>query len=163
MQLPAGKTEAYASLPSTQQLLKERIRRGEDVDGLVVRAREQTAGVGRRGKSWAGLVGGSYQSFAYADPSGRLQRTYSALAVAIGIGEALRAAGAQASVKWPNDLYLGGGKLGGVLSEYLRAYLVVGIGINVANEVHGHCTAGTWTRWLTWSSAARSADLRTWC
>jgi len=139
------RTEAYASLPSTQQLLKERIRRGEGVDGLVVRAREQTAGLGRHGKRWAGPPGGSYQSVAFADPTGRLRRTHTALAVAIGIAEALRAAGALVSVKWPNDLYSSGGKLGGVLSEYVRGHLVVGIGINVANEVPAGARAlGGW-------------------
>lgn len=139
------RTETYASLPSTQQLLKERVRRGEGVDGLVVRAREQTAGLGRQGKRWTGPPGGSYQSVAFADPTGQLRRTYTALAVAIGIAEALRAAGAPVKVKWPNDLYLMGGKLGGVLSEYVRGHLVVGIGINVANEVPAGAQAlGGW-------------------
>jgi len=139
------RTETYASLPSTQQLLKERVRRGEGVDGLVVRAREQTAGLGRQGKRWTGPPGGSYQSVAFADPTGQLRRTYTALAVAIGIAEALCAAGAPVKVKWPNDLYLADGKLGGVLSEYVRGHLVVGIGINVANEVPAGARAlGGW-------------------
>lgn len=132
---PGRRLETHSSLPSTQELLKERLRGGEDVAGLVIRALVQTSGVGRRGTSWSGLTGGSYQSMAFEDPRGRYLTQGTPLAVAVGIAEVLREAGAEVLVKWPNDLYLGGGKLGGVLCEHLRGHLVVGVGVNVANEV----------------------------
>lgn len=133
---PAGawRTELHESLPSTQELLKARLRAGIDVDRVVLRTDQQTAGLGRRGKSWSGKVGGSYQSVALRDPNGRLRRPWTSLAVAIGVAEEFRAAGAQMSVKWPNDLYLVG-KVGGVLSEHLKSHLIVGVGVNVANDV----------------------------
>lgn len=163
LHLPRWRIEPHESLPSTQELLKERLRAGTDVDGVVLRTVRQTAGLGRRGKSWSGLAGGSYQSVALRDQIGRLRRPWTSLAVAIGIAEELRSAGAQVRVKWPNDLFLassssdGGelagrypttgaaasGKLGGVLSEHLRSHLVVGVGVNVANEVPNGASALT--------------------
>lgn len=137
----AWRIEIHESIPSTQELLKSRLREGLDVDRVVLRASKQTAGLGRRGKSWSGQAGGSYQSVALKDPDGRLRRPWTSLAVAVGVAEELKAAGAQVSVKWPNDLYLDGrhsggkGKVGGVLSEHLRSHLVIGVGVNVANDV----------------------------
>lgn len=126
----------HGSLPSTQQFLKDRLTAGDDVDGLVIRAVEQPAGTGRRGKAWSSPPGGSYQSFAVKDRwDGALRQPGLTLLLAVELAEALRAAGAQALVKWPNDLYLGRGKLAGILSEYLGAHLIVGVGMNVANPV----------------------------
>lgn len=133
--LPAWRVEEHASLPSTQQALKARLAAGEDVDGLVIRALEQPAGVGRRGKAWSGAPGGSYQSAALADRTGALRQPWVTLAIGVGIAEQLQAAGAQARVKWPNDLYLTGAKLAGVLCEHVHGHLVVGVGVNVANTV----------------------------
>lgn len=160
VRLPPWRIETHDSLPSTQELLKARVREGLDVDGMVLRALRQTSGLGRRGKSWSGPAGGSYQSVAVRDEGRRLRRPWTSLAAAIGIAEELRSAGATVSVKWPNDLYLAGNepagtepaagqragntlntgprpgnKLGGVLSEHLKSHLVVGVGVNVANEV----------------------------
>ncbi len=132
--LPAWRVETHESLPSTQQQLKERLADGVVSGGLVLRALEQPAGVGRRGKAWSGGPGGSYQSAALADPEGRLRRPWMTLAIAVGIAELLRSAGAGVTVKWPNDLYLGGGKLGGILTEHVRGHLVVGVGVNVEND-----------------------------
>lgn len=133
--LPSFRVEVHERLPSTQALLKERLRAGERVDGLVVRALEQRAGVGRRGKAWSAGPGGSYQSVALLDRSGLLRRPFTALAVAIGVAEELSRAGARVRVKWPNDVYLASGKVAGVLCDYLRGHLLVGVGANVNNEL----------------------------
>lgn len=134
--LPEWRVEEYSALPSTQELIRQRLAAGEDVDGLVVRAAEQPAGRGQRAKPWASGPGGSYQSFALKDRwEGALSRPAITLLLAVHLAEALREAGARVSVKWPNDLYLGSGKVGGILSELLRSHLVVGVGVNVDNEV----------------------------
>lgn len=132
--LPPWRVEVHERLASTQQLVKERLAAGADVDGLVVRALEQPAGLGRRGKAWASPPGGSYQTFALRDRwEGALRQPCLTLLLATQLAEALRDSGARATVKWPNDLYLGEGKLAGVLSEYVAGHLVVGIGVNVNN------------------------------
>lgn len=116
-----------------------RLELGADIDGLVLRTTEQSAGRGRRGRSWSGTFGGSYQTVAVrgADGGEGARRTAAptTLAVAIGIAEVLRESGARVDVKWPNDLFYRGKKLGGILAEHVRGYLLIGVGVNVHNTV----------------------------
>lgn len=134
--LPAWRLEIFESLPSTQALMRERLEGGQRVDGLVIRAAEQLAGRGRRENAWASQVGGSYQTLALQDRwDGALRTPAITLRLAVALAEGLRDAGARATVKWPNDIYLGEGKLLGILSEYLRGHLLVGVGVNVNNPV----------------------------
>lgn len=130
----AFRIETHASLPSTQALVRARVDAGENVHGLVVRAAMQTAGGGTRGRAWLSPPGGSYQTLAVRDSDPRRLRVgVSAVAAATGIAEVLSRAGAPVRVKWPNDLFFGERKLGGVLSEYRRDHLLLGVGVNVAN------------------------------
>lgn len=140
--LPDWRVEEHDSLPSTQDLIRARLEASEDVDGLVVRAGVQPAGRGQRSKSWTSERGGSYQSLAVRDRSGgALRLPGTTLLLAVELAAALRGAGANASVKWPNDLYLAGGKLGGILTEYTSEHLIVGIGVNVNNAVPAGASA----------------------
>jgi BirA family biotin operon repressor/biotin-[acetyl-CoA-carboxylase] ligase len=102
-------------------------------------AEYQSAGRGRRTRRWFAPPGGALclslnWSFATLPPD------IGALSLAIGVCalRALRALGVTgAALKWPNDLVVGTGKLGGILIE-LRAeaggpaLVVIGIGMNVA-------------------------------
>jgi BirA family transcriptional regulator, biotin operon repressor / biotin---[acetyl-CoA-carboxylase] ligase len=102
-------------------------------------AEYQTAGRGRRARSWFAPPGGAIcLSISWCFAS--LPRDISALSLAMGVC-ALRAM-AQIDIigpglKWPNDLVVGNAKLGGILIE-LRAeaggpaYVVIGLGLNVA-------------------------------
>ena len=103
-------------------------------------AREQTAGRGRRGRSFvSGRDLGLYISFLLGrrpDASAALSLTsYSAVALSRTVE---RLFGARPSIKWVNDIYLGERKLAGILttgqvSEDGRGldFAVVGIGINI--------------------------------
>jgi BirA family transcriptional regulator, biotin operon repressor / biotin---[acetyl-CoA-carboxylase] ligase len=105
----------------------------------VVLAELQTAGRGRRGRSWMMAPGGAIClsiGWSFAE----MPRDLSALTLAVGVcvQRALATCGApQVKLKWPNDLVTNDGKLGGILLE-LRAeaggpvYVVIGIGINVS-------------------------------
>jgi len=138
----AFRIESVDALPSTQAEARARLDRGEDVDGLVVRALEQTQGRGRRGRPWLSGPGGSYQTLAVRDPEPpRLAAGGSAIAVAIGLAGTLAAYGVKVEIKWPNDLLYRGRKLAGILTEYRRGHLLVGVGVNVANEVPEGATA----------------------
>jgi BirA family transcriptional regulator, biotin operon repressor / biotin---[acetyl-CoA-carboxylase] ligase len=105
----------------------------------VVLAEYQTAGRGRRGRPWLAPPGGSIcMSFSWNFRD--VPEDLGALSLVIGICElrALRKLGVtQAKLKWPNDLLVDDRKLGGILIE-LRAesdgpaYVVVGVGLNVA-------------------------------
>lgn len=57
------------------------------------------------------------------------------MAVALGLAETLREHGLRVGIKWPNDLYYRGRKLAGILTEYRRAHLMIGVGVNVDNPV----------------------------
>lgn len=127
--------EHHEVLESTQDLVRARLKAGEKVAGLVVRAQEQRQGRGRRGSSWLSSPGGSYQSIAIGRPAPPKQLRTVPLAIASGLAETFTAAGLQLMIKWPNDLYYLGAKLGGILAEHYRRHLIIGIGLNVANQV----------------------------
>jgi BirA family transcriptional regulator, biotin operon repressor / biotin---[acetyl-CoA-carboxylase] ligase len=125
------------SLPSTNAALLER---GPPPPGRcdVLLAEHQSAGRGRRGRSWLAPLGGSLclSVGASFDP---LPRELSSLSLAIGVCtlRALAARGARGlQLKWPNDLVTPAGKAGGILID-LRAesggpaFVVIGIGLNL--------------------------------
>lgn len=108
--------------------------------GTVVVCGEQSAGRGRDGRHWHSPEGGVWLAVLYRPP------VAAPGAVAIRAGMVVADAAdtllgtARAEVKWPNDVYLDGRKLAGVLCEsrWLGAHLqwmAVGIGINVCNPV----------------------------
>ena len=127
--------EHYQSILSTQELMKQKIRADEDVDKLIIRADEQTKGLGRRGRSFLSKPGGSYQTIAFKDLGGRFQKPYAAILFAISLAKEFEKKGFEVKVKWPNDLYYLDNKLGGILVEYIKNHLLVGIGINSQNEL----------------------------
>jgi BirA family biotin operon repressor/biotin-[acetyl-CoA-carboxylase] ligase len=104
----------------------------------VVLSELQHAGRGRRGRSWVAPFGGSValsMSWSFADAA--LVSPALSLCVGVAVARALERAGARGiGLKWPNDLWYGDRKLGGVLIE-LRAeadgpaHAVIGVGVNV--------------------------------
>lgn len=60
-----------------------------------------------------------------------------ALVAAVALEETLRAYGAETWIKWPNDLYLGAGKLTGILLERAADAVIVGLGVNLAHHPEG--------------------------
>lgn len=131
---PTWCVEEVGVVSSTQALLKERLGRGEAVSGVVLRATAQTGGAGRRGSSWYSGPGGSYQSMALEQDS-RVAVPSVTLAVGVALAEAFRAEGAEVWVKWPNDLVKDDAKLAGILVEGVRGHVIVGVGVNVDNEL----------------------------
>ena len=102
---------------------------------VLLVAAEQTAGRGRRGRRWYSAPGAGL-TFSLSRRIRRPARELAALALVAGVAtaRALRALGAPAELKWPNDLVAGGAKLGGILVETRAAgqetLAVFGIGIN---------------------------------
>jgi len=118
-------------------VLRRRLEVGGAVQGVVVRAVEQTAGRGRRGNTWYSAPGGSYQSVGLPPipPGAPVAVSLLPLALAVGVATALGQAGAQVLVKWPNDLVLRERKLGGIIVELVAGTPIAGIGVNVDNDV----------------------------
>lgn len=110
---------------------------GDEV--AVCLAEHQTAGRGRRGRGWISPFGANlYLSLNW--PFASLPPDFPALALAAGVAarRALRDLGFERiSLKWPNDLYAAGAKLGGILLEMRGeppgpCRVIAGIGVNVA-------------------------------
>lgn len=119
---------------STNSLLLERAACGAP-SGQVLACEAQTAGRGRRGRSWHSEPGASLTfsvlwRFPPAMPVGGLS-----LAVGVALARALeRQSIGGIALKWPNDLLAGGRKLAGVLIEMVPGEpgaVVVGIGLNI--------------------------------
>ncbi len=131
------------SVDSTNEEVKRLAAQGAP-EGLVVISPLQTMGKGRSGRSFQSPQGGLYTSILLRPQCsiGQLLQitAWSAVAFAQGIKEAT---GLDIGIKWTNDLVLGNKKLGGILTELglegesgAINYVVVGIGINVAQQSH---------------------------
>jgi len=127
-------------VPSTMDLIRERAEAGAP-EGTVAIARRQTAGRGRRGRSWASPEGGAWFSLLLRPPIELGQAGCLSVLLAVAVAWALRERySVPVSVKWPNDLFLEGMKLGGVLIELSSTagridWIVAGMGINVNNPI----------------------------
>jgi BirA family transcriptional regulator, biotin operon repressor / biotin---[acetyl-CoA-carboxylase] ligase len=133
-----GSVQTVWSIPSTNAELLGRTfpRIGT---GEVLLAEYQTAGKGRRGRTWLAPPGGSIcLSVSWTFPA--VSQDLGALGLAIGVCavRALTSLGLLGvELKWPNDLLHGGRKLGGILIE-LRAEasgpacVVIGLGLNIS-------------------------------
>ncbi|EJC50897.1 biotin--[acetyl-CoA-carboxylase] ligase [Helicobacter pylori] len=122
----------FDSLPSTQTYLLEKLKSNELKAPVLVLAKNQSAGIGSRGNIWEGVE--SALTFSLALNAGDLPKDLPMQASALYLGflfkEVLKELGSQTWLKWPNDLYLGGQKIGGVLVNVYKGMRVCGIGVN---------------------------------
>ena len=127
---PEFSVEVLPSIDSTNTELMRRARAGRHEPTLLV-ALEQSAGRGRRGKSWTSRPGDSL-TFSLGLPLWIPDWSGLSLAVGVSLAESLHP---EVRLKWPNDLWWRGRKLGGILIESAilgpRRYAVVGVGLNV--------------------------------
>ncbi|TCP56130.1 BirA family biotin operon repressor/biotin-[acetyl-CoA-carboxylase] ligase [Tamaricihabitans halophyticus] len=107
-------------------------------DYAVLIAEEQTAGLGRRSRSWSSPPGGLYLSVLLR-PDGVPPDRLGTVTIVAGLAllRTVRALGADAALKWPNDLLAGPdrAKCAGILCESVSAAppaVVVGIGVNTS-------------------------------
>ena len=132
---------SLAEVGSTMDVASELAADGAPPGTLVISDR-QSRGRGRGGRRWASLPGAGIWCTLIerlGDTSG-----LDVLSLRIGLGLARvldRFAPAQVGLKWPNDLYLQGGKLGGILVETRwrgtrPEWTAIGIGINCRSAVH---------------------------
>jgi BirA family biotin operon repressor/biotin-[acetyl-CoA-carboxylase] ligase len=100
--------------------------------GTLVTAGEQRAGRGRQGRTWSAPPGRALlMSLVLRDWPEALLPLAAAVAVADVVGPT-------ATIKWPNDVLLGGRKVAGILAEgdAQQDWVVLGIGVNVALRDH---------------------------
>ncbi len=101
-------------------------------DGVAVLAARQTAGRGQHGRSWQAPAGSAVllSVLCLPPPAVRRAAVLTAWAAVSVCGAVQESAGVRATIKWPNDVLVGGRKVCGILTEQGRG-TVVGIGLNV--------------------------------
>lgn len=130
--------EARKTTGSTNDDVATLMREGAP-GAVVCLAEEQTAGRGRRGREWFSPWGRSfYGSFGWMFGEGLPALEGLSLAVGVALVRALRRYGIHGvRLKWPNDLEVGGAKLGGILIEVQaeaggHCQAVIGVGLNLS-------------------------------
>ncbi|WP_200269975.1 biotin--[acetyl-CoA-carboxylase] ligase [Luteolibacter pohnpeiensis] len=119
------------SVGSTNDDLRELAEHGT-TDGMILLAREQTNGRGRRGASWFSATGEALAFSILVRPSEpRHLWPRLALAAGLAVAEAIDSQGIAAQIKWPNDVQISGKKVAGILVESGPDFAIVGIGLNV--------------------------------
>ena len=119
---------SFDKIPSTQTYAQGLIAGGGGTDRIIILADAQSAGRGRYRRAWVSHHGNLYASFIYKAHRRDPRLSY---AVAVAAAEALIAFGLTPQIKWPNDILIDGKKISGILIEYAKDFVIVGIGINI--------------------------------
>ena len=148
--LPSFTVEVLPQVDSTNSELMRRCRAAslaalansasgspEPPEAILLVAEHQTAGRGRLGRQWQSQAGASL-TFSLGLPLQPANWSGLSLAVGVSLAESLEPANGKPptlQLKWPNDLWLGQRKLGGILVETAswgdQRYVVIGVGLNV--------------------------------
>lgn len=135
------RVEHHEEVGSTNDLALDAVREGVP-PGLVITADRQTAGRGRRGRTWEDRPAGASLAVSVTIPALTDHRTLVPLVAGVALGDALRRLGLRVGLKWPNDVLLelpvtdadpsrSLRKVAGILAEALPAGIVIGTGVNI--------------------------------
>lgn len=132
--------EKLKTVNSTNLYLEKFIKGREDV---IVCAEEQTAGMGTKGRSFVSQKGGLYVSKLAFHRNLPASEIYSVnINACMAVVKTLLCYGLQPKIKWPNDVFVCGKKICGILINNSLCgdkvdYSIIGIGVNVNNEFDG--------------------------
>ncbi|MFM6992707.1 MAG: biotin--[acetyl-CoA-carboxylase] ligase [Rhodoferax sp.] len=135
--LPGFSVEILPELASTNTELMRRARAGR-ADPVLLVAERQTAGRGRLGRTWSShgdeQAPEPHASLTFSLGLPLIPSDWSGLSLAVGLAVA-NSLHSDVQLKWPNDLWVAGRKLGGILIETVAVadvrYAVIGIGLNI--------------------------------
>ena len=129
--------EQVADIDSTNEACRRRALAGEGA-GLVIRADRQSAGRGRRGRTWESPAGNLYASILLRPTRPAAEAAALGFAAVIAVGDVVAPlVKSEVQHKWPNDLLIGGAKAMGILLETQGAavpFVVLGIGVNIVSH-----------------------------
>jgi len=135
-QLPEISVEWVPSIGSTSETLLRRLQSGPPQPTLLV-AEQQTSGHGRLGRPWISQPRHGRPSLTFSLAMPLAPKDWSGLSLAIGLSLA-QSLHPDIRLKWPNDLWLRGRKLAGVLIETVnphhatgQRWVVLGVGLNI--------------------------------
>ena len=130
--------EKLKTVNSTNLYLEKFIKGREDV---IVCAEEQTAGMGTKGRSFVSQKGGLYVSKLAFHRNLPASEIYSVnINACMAVVKTLLCYGLQPKIKWPNDVFVCGKKICGILINNslcgdMVDYSIIGIGVNVNNDL----------------------------
>lgn len=130
----------YDAIDSTNLQAKRLAEEGAP-NGTVVVADQQSAGRGRRGRTWASPAGANLYFTVLLRPKIAPDKaSMLTLVMALAVAEGIRSI-AIPGIKWPNDIVIDGRKVCGILTEMSLSakqgsidHLVIGVGVNVAKQ-----------------------------
>lgn len=132
----------FDEIDSTNEEARRRAANGDEGD-LALIAAVQTAGRGRRGRSWMSEPGNLMFSLLLRPKAGPARAAELSFAMAVALHEGLARTtgeGHRFLLKWPNDVLLDGAKMVGILLESATGvdggleFLVIGAGVNLAHH-----------------------------
>ena len=129
--------ESYSVIDSTNRQLMQRAR-SETISGTLLTCDYQWSGRGRRGRHWISPFARNL-AFSYAHSSGKALHQLGGLSCVVGLAivDVLSDLGVvNPALKWPNDVWIKGNKLAGILVELASlgtsTQAVIGVGLNMA-------------------------------
>lgn len=131
----AKKIHYFSSVSSTNDMAKELAEQGAPHGTLVI-AETQTRGRGRLGRTWFSPEGGLWFSLLVRTANFHLVPSHLNFIAGLSVAETSQRAGIDVALRWPNDIYIQGKKVGGILTESkmqgsVVEYFTAGIGLNV--------------------------------
>ncbi len=129
---PANPLHYFASIGSTMTEAAKLAEAGAP-HGTVVLAEEQTAGVGRLGRSWLSPANaGIYTSILLRLKLAPASAPVASLLVGLAVADAIqKTTNLLCDLRWPNDVLIGERKVSGILTQLINDCVIAGIGINV--------------------------------
>ena len=127
------------SVSSTQNFLKELVRKKNIEIPHAVVANAQTSGVGSRGNFWEGMEGNLFLSFALSleELPDDLPLESISIYFAYLLKDTLKDLNSQVWLKWPNDFYIQKLKMGGMITNITKEILICGVGLNITVAPEG--------------------------
>ena len=108
----------------------------EDSHGYVIITKNQTSGKGRRSDQWFSVPNKSLTFSIIINHKKIKNKNLLPIITAVAIIRAInKISKIQCSIKWPNDIMLNNQKIGGILIEKKNDHMIVGVGINVNEEM----------------------------
>jgi len=146
--LPQVSIHLFDTIDSTNRYAKQLASEGCSTPTLVL-AHSQSGGRGRLGRDFSSPKGGIYLSLILAPPSSVLLASLITSAAAVATARAIEeVCSISCGIKWVNDLFLAGRKVGGILTEGVMnvesgtlSSIVVGIGINFSTPQQAYPSA----------------------
>lgn len=137
-----GKTIKYQEqITSTHTIAKQKATNEETINGTIILADLQTAGIGTKGRKWYTGKGKNIAMTIILKPKCKIEKLQNLTkTIAISMQQAIKELYKyELTIKEPNDLILNGKKISGILteintiSEHIN-YLLISVGFNVNEE-----------------------------